>query len=111
VSLLGHPGVPRRLGSWRVLLILLAVCSLSVSLWTRYALDNPDLEGPSQLKCRSLDAKRQHLLSDGLHWTAPAAKVTYFVAPRPSTRVVVTVPPVKDLFLEQWLFDRPPPSC
>ena len=111
VYLLGNPGVPRRLGSWRSLLILLAIGSLSLSLWTRYAVENPAFDHPTQLKCRSLDAKRQHLLSDGLQWTAPAITISYFVAPHAPARLVEAAPPVKDLLLDHWLFDRPPPSC
>lgn len=106
----GNPGAHCRRSTWRTLLILLAIFGISVSVATRYVVvgsSSPE----SCIKCQSLDAKRQHLLSDGMHWTAPVASFIFFVAPKPSARIITLALPLHELYSEDWLYNRPPPSC
>lgn len=111
VSLMGHFGARVRQSRWRTLLILLAICCIAFSVATRYVVVGSNSAETSCVKCQSLDAKRQHLLSDGLQWTAPAAILVFFVAPKPSARIIQTALPFHELYSEDWLYNRPPPSC
>jgi len=111
VSLVGHPGELAGRSSWRTLLILLAVFCISLSLATRYVIVGSASSETKCVKCQSLDAKRQHLLGDGMQWTAPAATFIFFVSPKPSARIIDIALPVHDLYAEHWLYNRPPPSC
>src|ERR1700719_4560848 len=53
---------------WRSALILGAVLSLAISVATRYSTVVRHEAGTTRIVAsRSLDAKRQHLLKDGLH--------------------------------------------
>src|SRR5579863_5915088 len=57
--------------------IVLAICSLTFSLATRYV----DLSSGSQIvkaiNVHAPQAKRQHLLGDGAHWTAPVSSFRF----------------------------------
>ena len=92
------------------ILVALAICSLTVSVATRYV----DLDTASQL-VMSIDnhaphAKTQHLLSDGANWSAPAPAFTFLAPPQSDTPVVsVDILPT-NLVAESWLYNRPPPS-
>jgi hypothetical protein len=94
-------------------LVVIAVCSLTVSLVTRFslvaALDN---HPQTAIKSQPPTPKRQHLANDGLQWIAPPAKFQFFTL-QPATMVVLlpAVPPVITLYAESCLHDRPPPSC
>jgi hypothetical protein len=111
VSLVGHPGEFTGRSVWRTLLVVLAVCCISLSVATRYVVIGSDSPATKAVKCQSLDAKRQHLLGDGLQWTAPAATVMFFVAPKPSARIINIAVPLHELYSEDWLYNRPPPAC
>lgn len=93
-------------------LILLAVLSLTVSVATRYcALVRYDAHVPQFATSHSPDAKRQHLLNDGLHWSAPAAAFVLFEPTRAVSGFLPEIPPRAGFYLENCLYDRPPPSC
>jgi len=96
----------------RSALILLAVLSLTVSVATRYcALVRYDAHAPQFATSHSPEAKRQHLLNDGLHWSAPAAAFVLFEPTRGLSRFLPAISPITRLCLEDCLYDRPPPSC
>lgn len=97
--------------SIRAALVVVAICSLTVSLATRYTV--PTLEGHNEraVKSQSSDAKRQHLLGDGLRWTAPAPSLAFFEPPRTCVPVVSAVVQSTNLCSESWLYNRPPPAC
>ena len=112
MSILGHPGSCVRHSAWRSLLILLAVLSLTLSLAGRYtSVSSVDFGKTTSIATDSTTAKTQHLLSDGLQWTAPVTAILMLVVPRRAARIVHAPLPVIDLYAEDWLYNRPPPSC
>jgi hypothetical protein len=98
-----------------IAVVLLAICSLTVSLATRFTSLSPEVQSEvrkgTTVKSQSLDAQRQRLLSNGLQWTAPASSFTLFQPPRSSVFAVSVVIPSTNLSSESWLYNRPPPSC
>jgi hypothetical protein len=95
----------------RIAVILLAICSLTVSLATRYALLGPEVQNVAAVKSQSPDAHRQRLLSNAFQWTAPASSFALFQPPRSAVFAVSVVVPSPNLSSESWLYNRPPPSC
>jgi len=100
----------RRISAWRGALILGAVLSLAVSVATRYS-TVVQQAAAKIVTSQSLDAKRQHLLNDGLHWSAPAATFVLFEPGGVSAAALPAVPPVTRLYSEDLLYSRPPPCC
>lgn len=112
MSTLGHPGSCVRHNAWRRLLIVVAVLSLILSLAGRYtSVASADFGTTTSISADSTTAKTQHLVSDGLQWTAPVAAILMLVVPRRAARIVHTPLRVIDLYAEDWLYNRPPPSC
>jgi hypothetical protein len=112
MSTFGHPGTVVRHSAWRRTLILLAVLALTISLASRYtAAAATGLSKASSMSADSASAKTQHLLGDGLQWTAPVAAFLMLVVPRTKTRILHPVLPVINLHSEDWLYNRPPPFC
>lgn len=104
MSRLHYSGLRRRTA------ILGVAFSLTISLATRYSTVVRDEGRPTKtVMSRSLDAKRQHLLNDGLQWSAPAAKFVLFEPARLSAIVLVPTPSVSRCYSEECLYDRPPP--
>jgi hypothetical protein len=95
---------------WRRTLILAAVLSLAINVATRYTTVVPS-SAAKIVSPQSVDAKRQHLLNDGLHWSAPAATFVLFQPAGASAAALPPVPPVTRLDSEDFLFSRPPPFC
>jgi hypothetical protein len=112
MSIVGHPGTDERCASWRRLLILLAVLSLTLTLATRYTQTaSAVISLDSSISSVSSGAKTQHLLADGLQWTAPVTTFIVLVVPHYPRQVIPPVLPVTALYSENWLYNRPPPSC
>jgi hypothetical protein len=102
----------RPLGFWRGALILSAVLSLAINVATRYSTLTPRETGTTKgATSKSLDGKRQHLLNDGLHWSAPAAKFILFEPAAISVAALPAVPPATRSRSEGLLCSRPPPFC
>jgi hypothetical protein len=101
----------RRCRNWRAMLVLVAICSLSVSLATRYTRLNSESGSVKIVKSQSPDVKKQHLVRDALKWTAPTPKFTLVPAVRSHVHVVSAVFLATNLSSESWLYNRPPPSC
>ena len=97
--------------SYQVALVCLAICSLAVSLATRFTIPVSETPGKTSVQTYSPHAHRQHLLCDGLKWTAPASSFTLFEPPRALVYAVPAVFPSTNAYSETWLYDRPPPSC
>jgi hypothetical protein len=91
-------------------LILGAVLSLAISLATRYSTVVRNT-APATTTVRSLhlDAERQRLLNDGLHWSAPATTFVLFEPSGVSAAVSPAVPPAIRPYSEDLLYSRPPP--
>ncbi len=95
----------------RIAIIVLAICSLTASLATRYSAEGSEVQNVAAVKSQSPDVHRQRLLSNALQWTAPVASFTLFQPPRSSVFAVSVVVPSTNLSSESWLYNRPPPSC
>lgn len=101
---------PVRLGSSRqIALVCLAVCALTVSLSTRFTIPGSENPGVRSVMADSPAAHRQHLLGDGLRWTAPGSSFTVFEPPRTLVYAVPAVFPTTSFYSETWLYNRPPP--
>ena len=84
--------------SCRIALVCLAVADTETSAVTT-------------IQAHSPNAQRQHLLSDGLKWTAPVVSFKLFEPPRDFVYAVSAVFPCTNLCSESWLYNRPPPTC
>jgi len=91
---------------------LLAVCSITISVATRYSV--PGKAGDSKVKLvrNHVDTEpaRQRLLNNAATWMPPAVGSAILQENESFTQVVWTGPPAARLFFEQSLFNRPPPS-
>jgi hypothetical protein len=97
---------------WIRTLILGAVLSLAINVATRYStITRQEAGATKSTTSQSLDGKRQHLLNDGLHWSAPAATFVLFQPARVSVAVLSSILPVTRIYSEESLYDRPPPYC
>jgi len=90
--------------------IVLAICSLTMSLATRFTVASAQDLNSTTVKSQLPDAKRQNLLANAFQWNAPTAGFTLFQPPRPSVLAVSVVVPSINLRSETWLYNRPPPS-
>ncbi|MGA2697628.1 MAG: hypothetical protein ABSE92_16315 [Terriglobales bacterium] len=88
---------------------VVSVCALALNVATRYSSSNAEVHLVKAVKSNSPEAKRQHLLSNGAHWTAPTSSFTFLAPPRPTARVVSADVLPTNLFSESWLYNRPPP--
>jgi hypothetical protein len=95
---------------WRRALVLGAVLSLAISVATRYSAVGPQRTATKILTSQSLDAKRQHLLKNGLHWSAPAATFVLFEPTQVLVAGLPAVPLEPQLYATDFLYSRPPPS-
>jgi hypothetical protein len=92
-------------------LILGAVLSLTISVATRFSTVAQEGTPAKIVTSQSLDAQRQHLLNNGLHWCAPAATFVLFEPAGVSLEVLPAGPPIIRPYPEDLLYSRPPPSC
>jgi hypothetical protein len=92
-------------------LILAAVLSLTIHVGTRFCQVNRAAPQMSHAaKAYSLDAQRQHLLNDGLHWCVPTTAMLVFEPTRVISSVLPAVFPLTRLRSEEALYSRPPPT-
>jgi hypothetical protein len=99
-----------RSSSFRIAVICLAICSLTVSLATRFAVADAGTSAVRVVQTHSPETQKQNLLGDSLKWTAPAVSFTLFDPPRAFVYAVSAVFPSTNLCSESWLYNRPPPN-
>ena len=93
---------------WRVFVIVLAICGLTVSLSTRtFRLTLPQNR---TAQSGSVQAMRQHLDRDAAKWTSPVPVVTTLPVPTFYPRVAPAGPPLPSVLFDESLSNRPPPS-
>jgi hypothetical protein len=103
-ELASHPR-PR----WRVLVIVLAICALTVSLATRtFRLTFPQRHTAQSV---SAQATRQHLDRDAATWVPPVPILTTLRAAAFYPHVAPGGPPLPSVLFDESLSNRPPPSC
>ncbi len=99
----------RRPPRWHVLVIVLAICALTVSLATRTF----RLTIPQGVTAQSADshAMRQHMDRDAAQWAPLVPTLSTLQAPVFYPRVAPTGPPMPSVLFDESLSNRPPPSC
>jgi hypothetical protein len=97
--------------SFRTAIICLAICSLTVSLATRFTVPGSETPNLTVVRAHAPETQRQRLLGDGLKWTAPTFSFTLFEPRRSAVYAASAVFPSTNLSSESWLYNRPPPSC
>jgi hypothetical protein len=100
--------VMRRYPSWRVFIVVLAICGLSVSLATRtFHLNFPQ---GTTVNSHVEQPMRQHLDRDAMQWMAPIPVFTVFAVPTFYLPVAPAVPSLPSVLFDESLSNRPPPS-
>jgi hypothetical protein len=100
-----------RSGRWSSAVVLLAVCSLTISVASRfsgYSTASDSIHKTIQ-KQASPRAHRQRLLKNAAIWIPPAVASDIVRAPRAYPRIFPAGPPVPALLFEEILYNRPPP--
>jgi hypothetical protein len=93
-------------------IVLVAVCSLTVSLATRYSSrsdDSSPIVKAFQSKVAP-DATRQRLTKNAANWMPPILSFTVFQVPSSYHRIAPPRPPVRSLICDKSLYNRPPPA-
>ena len=93
------------------MLIVVAICSLTLSLatrfWAPYTSQSPIVKSVDR---RPAEPQRQHLDRDAAQWTAPVASFSII---EPST-IEISLAPAEPLLpmhvFSESLYNRPPPS-
>jgi hypothetical protein len=94
---------------WRVFIIVLAICGLTVSLATRTF----RLKVPHLVSVISGDAQamRQHMDRDAEGWVPPVPLVTALPVATFYPYVAPAGPPLAGVLFDEKLYNRPSPSC
>ena len=99
-------------GSWCAVVALAAVCSLTVSVATRYT-SAWDVSSPTVKSVQAHttpEARRQRLLKNAANWVPPLLRFHVLRSPSFSPRIAPAVPPRPTFLFEASLYNRPPPS-
>ena len=94
---------------WSFVVIVLAICALTVSLATRtFRLTIPDT-----VAAQSADshAVRQHMDRDAAPWAPQVPIMSALQVPEFCPRVAPAGPPIPSVLFDENLSNRPPPSC
>jgi hypothetical protein len=101
--------VMRRCPRWRVFIIVLAICGLSISLATRtFHLKLPQ---GTTVSSHVEQPMRQHLSRDAMQWVAPIQVFIFFDGPTLYLQVMPAAPRLPSVLFDESLSNRPPPSC
>ena len=96
----------------RVGIAIVAITALANSVATRYCVaSEAQSSGRDLVKAASIEAKRQHLLDNGLHWTAPVIALFLLEPAELSHAALPDIPLRPRNFFEDCLYNRPPPTC
>jgi hypothetical protein len=96
---------------WRGALIVLAICSLTVSVATRFwASSTSQSQTVNSVAHRSVDPKRQHLNKDACRWVPSSATFSVFAPAEIETRLAPAGPLLPKHVFSDSLYNRPPPS-
>jgi hypothetical protein len=96
---------------WSSAVVLLAVCSLAVSVTTRYSV-YPGTTGSTAKtvqKLVSTQPRCQRLLKNAAVWLPPLVSSDVLQAPRSYARIAPAAPSIPRFLFEQDLYNRPPP--
>jgi hypothetical protein len=96
---------------WLIGLIVIAVCSLTFSLATRFSFPPASqFHSARSMEQKTAEPKRQHLNRDASEWATPSDNPAFVEAVVFYPRVILPeVPPQTHVF-DESLFYRPPPA-
>jgi hypothetical protein len=95
----------------RSALIVIAICSLTVSVATRFwASSTSQSQTVKSVDHQSVDPKRQHLNKDACRWVSPSATFSIFAPVEIETRLAPAGPLLPKHVFSDSLYNRPPPS-
>jgi hypothetical protein len=96
---------------WHRVLIIAAICSLTVTLAARFSLPiDSASHAVKSFNSRSDPPKRQHLDQDSARFARPAACCTFYQPAAVHAHVSPAEPPQSSHILAQSLYNRPPPA-
>ena len=97
---------------WCSAIVLLAVCSLTVSVATRYSLSPTTVGSAAKTiqKLTSTQPRCQRLLKNAAVWIPPAVSSHVLQAPSSCPHATPVEPGLSNLVFEESLYNRPPPS-
>lgn len=97
---------------WLTAIVLVAVCTLTVSVATRYSVSSgvADRAHASISKLQTWSPGVQRLLNDAATWIPPFVGVTVFHDTTRHPHVQPSHEIVSSVLLEEDLYNRPPPS-
>lgn len=92
-------------------MVLIVVCSITVSVATRYCVPGKATDSKVTTVRNHLDSEpiRQRLLNNAASWMPPVVGSAIFEDKRTFTRVIWIDPPAPRLLFDQSLSNRPPP--
>lgn len=101
-----------RCARWCALVVLLAICSLTLSVATRYSSTERSSNSSTAVlqKHFSREPGRQRLDKNAANWIPPVIVSEVLQSPTPYTRVAPIGFVVAQVFFPSSLFYRPPPS-
>jgi hypothetical protein len=101
----------RRHQFWCAVVVVLAVCSLTVSVTTRYCSPGGSISVATTLhNFASIEHGRQRLLKYAPLWGPPVVRCAMFGGPISSPHLAPASPPILDAICDKCLYNRPPPA-
>ncbi|HEY3975220.1 MAG TPA: hypothetical protein VGM18_19610 [Candidatus Sulfotelmatobacter sp.] len=96
---------------WCAVVVLFAVCALTVSVATRYNFARGRVSGSATTvhKHISPERARQRLIKTVASWI-PVSATAVMQAPSSYPRIAPSGPPIASLLFEKSLYKRPPPA-
>jgi hypothetical protein len=96
---------------WRSALIVIAICSLTVSVATRFwASSSSQSQTVKSVDHQPVDPKRQHLNKDAARWVSPSAFFSVIAPVTIEASLSPAVPLLPKHVFSESLNNRPPPS-
>ena len=95
---------------WRVAVIVVATCALTISLATRfYTPFSASAHSVRAVERSATQPTHQHLDRDGSHWVAPVSTFTLLEPVKVLRGVVPTQSILPNHVFDESLYNRPPP--
>ena len=96
---------------WRGALVAIAICSLTLSVATRFwATGSSQSTVVKSIERRVAEPKRQHLDRDAARWVSPSIDFSSVELPAVETRLAPAGPLLPKHVFSDSLYNRPPPS-
>ena len=98
---------------WCTAIVLLAVCTLTLSVATRYSVcpSATDTGKTVVHNDQSSTPSLQRLLNNAATWMPPLVETAVYHDPGYYPHVARSRPPILNVLLEENLYNRPPPSA